>query len=100
MQVEHTKAERSILESIDHPNLVKLRYAFQSPSKLYLVLDYMTGGELFFHLKQARRFKEDRAKFYAAEIALGLGHLHANGIIYRDLKPENILMDGEGEHAC
>lgn len=56
----------------------------------------MRGGELFFHLKQARRFTEDRARFYIAEIAMGLGYLHANGIIYRDLKPENILMDDEG----
>jgi serine/threonine protein kinase len=95
-QVEHTKAERDILESIDHPFLLKLRYAFQTPTKLYLVMDYLTGGELFFHLKNARRFKEDRARFYAAEIASGLGHLHSNGIVYRDLKPENILMDCDG----
>ena len=59
-QVEHTMAERSILESMDHPFLVTMRYAFQTPSKLYFVLDYMRGGELFFHLKQARRFPEAR----------------------------------------
>jgi len=95
-QVEHTKAEREILEEIKHPFLMGLHYAFQTETKLYLVMDYLTGGELFFHLKNERRFSNGRAKFYAAEIALGLGHLHSKNIIYRDLKPENILLDAEG----
>ena len=95
-QVEHTKDERKILELINHPFLMKLHYAFQTKTKLYLVMDYLTGGELFFHLKTDRRFSESRAKLYAAEIALGLGHLHENRIIYRDLKPENILLDEFG----
>ncbi len=95
-QVEHTKAEREILEEIHHPFLMGLHYAFQTDSKLYLVMDYLTGGELFFHLKNERRFSESRSKFYTAEIALGLGHLHSHNIIYRDLKPENILLDKDG----
>ncbi|GBG33972.1 Protein kinase, putative [Hondaea fermentalgiana] len=95
-QVEHTKAEREILEEIKHPFLMGLHFAFQTESKLYLVMDYLTGGELFFHLKNERRFRESRARFYTAEIALGLGHLHSKNIIYRDLKPENILLDSEG----
>ena len=95
-QVEHTRAEREILEEIDHPFLMGLHFAFQTPAKLYLVMDMITGGELFFHLKNSRRFKEPRAKLYAAEIVLGLEHLHSLGIIYRDLKPENILLDDEG----
>lgn len=98
-QVEHTKSEREILQHVDHPFLMKLHYAFQSDSKLYLVMDYLTGGELFFHLKNERRFSEDRGRFYAAEILLGIEHLHAHGVIYRDLKPENVLLDGEG-HVC
>lgn len=56
----------------------------------------MRGGELFYHLKEARRFNEERARFYAGCIGLALGHLHAQDIIYRDLKPENILMDDQG----
>ena len=61
-----------------------------------MVLDYFTGGELFFHLKNGGCFPEERAKFYAAEITLALQCLHENGIIYRDLKPENVLLDDEG----
>jgi serum/glucocorticoid-regulated kinase 2 len=75
---------------------MKLHYAFQSPEKLYLVLDYCPGGELFFHLSRFRRFPERVARFYAAELLLALGHLHKRGIIYRDLKPENVLLDADG----
>lgn len=95
-QVEHTKAEREILEEIKHPFLMGLHFAFQTDTKLYLVMDYLTGGELFFHLKNERRFNESRSRFYSGEIALGLGHLHSKNIIYRDLKPENILLDNFG----
>lgn len=98
-QVEHTQAERKILESLNHPFLMTLRYAFQSKQKLYFVLDYYTGGELFFHLKKKRRFDEKTARLYIAEIALALGHLHSLGVIYRDIKPENILLDQNG-HLC
>jgi serum/glucocorticoid-regulated kinase 2 len=99
-QVEHTKSERKILESTkSHPFLMSMRYAFQSKEKLYFVLDYFTGGELFFHLKAKRRFSEATAKIYVAEIAHALGFLHDTDTIYRDLKPENILLD-EGGHVC
>jgi serum/glucocorticoid-regulated kinase 2 len=98
-QVEHTKAERKILQSLQHPFLMTLRYAFQSKEKLYFVLDYFQGGELFFHLKNNRRFPEDVARIYVGEIALALGHLHSLQVIYRDLKPENILLDDNG-HVC
>jgi serine/threonine protein kinase len=95
-QVAHTQTERKVLEEIDNPFIVSLRFAFQTSDKLYMILDYFTGGELFFHLKQNGRFPEDRARFYAAEIVLALECLHQNGIIYRDLKPENVLLDGDG----
>jgi len=98
-QVEHTKSERNVLQSIQHPYMVRLRFAFQTPQKLYMVMDYLNGGELFFHLKNEGRFDEDRTRVYVAEIAAALGHLHANNIIYRDLKPENILLDKEGHIA-
>jgi len=95
-QVEHTKTERRVLGYLDHPFLVSLHYAFQTDQKLYLVLDYCTGGELFFHLSKAGRFTEDRTRFYIAEIVLAIDYLHSKDIIYRDLKPENILLDSEG----
>lgn len=98
-QVEHTNAERKILQALQHPFLMTLRYAFQSREKLYFVLDYFTGGELFFHLKNQRRFSEEVARIYTGEIALALGHLHSLRVIYRDLKPENILLDDRG-HVC
>lgn len=95
-QVAHTKAEKSILQKIQHPFIVKLHYAFQTKDKLYMILDYVNGGELFYHLKKEGRFKEDRVRFYAAEIASAIAHLHSLEIIYRDMKPENILLTSEG----
>lgn len=92
----HTKAERNILESIKHPFIVDLIYAFQTGGKLYLILEYLPGGELFMHLEREGIFSEQTARFYLAEITLALEHLHSCGIIYRDLKPENILLDKDG----
>jgi protein-serine/threonine kinase len=95
-QVEHTKTERNVLETVSHPFIVNLAYAFQTPKKLYFVLEYCAGGELFFHLSRAGRFSEWRCRFYASEILLAIGHLHSLDIIYRDMKPENVLLDAEG----
>ncbi|KAL2854363.1 kinase-like domain-containing protein [Aspergillus pseudoustus] len=96
--VEQTKTERMILESVNrHPFVVKLFYAFQDHEKLYLILEYAQGGELFTHLAMERMFDEDSAAFYMAEMVLALEHLHQNvGVVYRDLKPENCLLDHEG----
>mmetsp|Transcript_52831 Transcript_52831/g.59950 ORF Transcript_52831/g.59950 Transcript_52831/m.59950 type:complete len:642 (-) Transcript_52831:145-2070(-) len=95
-QIERTRTERKVLSAVNHPFIMKLHYAFQSPDKLYLVLDYCPGGELFFHLSRFRRFPERVARFYAAELLLALSHLHKRGILYRDLKPENVLLDADG----
>jgi serum/glucocorticoid-regulated kinase 2 len=95
-QVTHTQAEKTILAKIQHPFIVKLHYAFQTKEKLYMILSYVNGGELFFHLKREGRFPEERVRFYAAEIISAISHLHSLDIVYRDLKPENILLDREG----
>jgi len=95
-QVEHTKTERRVMERIHHPFIVDLHYAFQTNSRLYLVLEYIPGGELFFHLGRYKRFQESWALVWTGEIVLALQHLHGLNIIFRDLKPENILFDAEG----
>ena len=92
----HALMERKLLAQITSPFVVKLRYAFQNSEKLYLVMDFMQGGDLFYHLHDLKQFPEEVARFFAVEIILALQDLHANNIIYRDLKPENILMEETG----
>ena len=89
-------AERDILEKVKNPYIVGLHYAFQTETKLYFIIDFLNGGELFTYLRKEQRFNETKAKIYAAEIIDAIGCLHQAGIIYRDLKPENVLLDAEG----
>lgn len=84
------------MEEIKNPFVVKLFYAFQDSNKLYLILEYAAGGELFHHLDTEKMFAEDVASFYVAEVFLALIALHKKAIVYRDLKPENCLLDAEG----
>jgi serum/glucocorticoid-regulated kinase 2 len=98
-EIHRTLAERNALARIDHPFIVPLKFSFQTAEKLYLVLAFVNGGELFFHLQQEGRFNERRARFYAAELLCALECLHRQDIIYRDLKPENILLDYNGHVA-
>lgn len=95
-QVEHTRTERQVLGYIRHPFIVGLNYAFQTKEKLYFVLDYCAGGELFFHLGKLGKFPEHRACCYAAQITLALQYIHELDVIYRDLKPENVLLNDKG----
>ncbi|KAL1301691.1 hypothetical protein AAFC00_005905 [Neodothiora populina] len=101
-EVQHTIGERNILvrtATAESLFIVGLKFSFQTPADLYLVTDYMSGGELFWHLQREGRFQEERAKFYIAELILALRHLHQHDIVYRDLKPENILLDANGHIA-
>ncbi|MCJ1235211.1 hypothetical protein MMC14_003178 [Varicellaria rhodocarpa] len=98
-EVAHTLAERSVLAQINNPFIVPLKFSFQSPEKLYLVLAFVNGGELFHHLQREQRFDINRSRFYTAELLCALECLHGFNVIYRDLKPENILLDYSGHIA-
>jgi protein kinase X len=95
-QVEHVKTEKKLLEVISHPFIVNLMGAFQDDKNLYLMMEYIIGGEFFSLLRKAGRFPNDMSVFYAAQIALVFEHLHSMSILYRDLKPENLLLDQKG----
>ncbi|KAG0700106.1 kinase-like domain-containing protein [Suillus ampliporus] len=98
-EITHTLAERLVLARVDNPFIVPLKFSFQSEQKLYLVLAFVNGGELFHHLQREQRFNEERSRFYSAELLLALEHLHELDVVYRDLKPENILLDYTGHIA-
>lgn len=95
-QITHTINERQILSKNSCPFLVRLHYAFQTPDKLFMVMDFAAGGELFMHIRESNYLTEERSKFYAAEILVALDWLHRKGVVYRDLKPENVLLDKDG----
>ncbi len=97
-QIRNIQKERKILETMNYPFIIKLDYALQSESSLFLIMRFMIGGELNFHIYREPKgyFSEEKAKFYAAEIVLALEYLHKNKCIYRDLKPENVLIDTRG----
>lgn len=99
MEVTHTLAERTVLARITNPFIVPLKFSFQSPEKLYLVLSFINGGELFWHLQKEGKFSMNRSRFYIAELLTALESLHELNVIYRDLKPENILLDYQGHIA-
>jgi serine/threonine protein kinase len=95
-QEVHTRAERDLMVRINCPFIVNIKFAFQDNVNLYLVSDFMQGGELFFHLKKQKYFSEELVRFYAMELVLAISHIHSNKAVYRDLKPENILLDKNG----
>lgn len=95
-QIQNTRIEKEIMKNANHPFLISLDYVFQTPGKIFFVMKFMKGGELYGIMSKEKRFSEKRAKFYIAQIILALTHLHENKIIYRDLKPENILVDEDG----
>merc|ERR1712013_142855 len=95
-QVEHVKNEKNILKEINHPFLVDLTWSSKDKSFLYMLLPYVSGGELFSYLRSAGRFNSSTTFFYSAEIVSALDYLHSLSVVYRDLKPENLLLDRDG----
>jgi serine/threonine protein kinase len=92
-QVEHICSERSLLMEVDHPFVVNLMKTFQDDANVYLLFEYVQGGEFFSHLRKRGRLANADAAIYGAEIVSIFRHLHSHNIVYRDLKPENILLD-------
>jgi len=97
--VENVQAERNILTKVRHPFVVTMHCSFQTKEKLFIVMDFLAGGELFLRIGREGIFLEKTAAFYLAEIILALDHLHTLGILHRDLKPENVLLSRDG-HIC
>ncbi len=97
--IKEIAAERDIMTRVKHPFIVQMQCSFQTPDKLFLVMDFLAGGELFFHLGKQGILLERDIRFYVGEITLALSHLHSVGVVHRDLKPENVLLDHEG-HTC
>ena len=95
-QVGNVKAEKRIMQMADHPSLIALAGSLQDTVFLYLVLELAHGGDLFQYLRRMERFPVPTARFYAAQVVLGLEHLHSLGVVYRDLKPENLMLDRLG----
>ena len=94
--INQIKEEQKIFKQLNHPFILKLYYSFQDNNNLYLITDFMQGGELKSLLSKSIQLKENKAKFYLSEILLALEYMHKNNLIYRDLKPENILIDEKG----
>ncbi|GAB5358720.1 hypothetical protein AAMO2058_000482900 [Amorphochlora amoebiformis] len=95
--LKNVMEERNVLVLIqNNPFITNLKYALQDEDNLYFIMDLMLGGDLKFHLINSHHFTEERARFYAAQVLLGLEHIHAHGVIYRDLKLENVLLDHWG----
>ena len=94
--LENLHLEKLILLQVNHPFIISMEFVFIKSHRIYFIMDFIRGGELFKHLSEAKRFTEERTKFYAAQVALALGYLHKARIIYRDMKPENILLNQDG----
>ena len=97
--MKNIEMEKNVLLRVDHPFLVNMEYVFQTEFRVYFLMKFVKGGELFRHLQEVRRFPEDTARFFMVQVALALGHLHSQDIIYRDLKPENVLVGEDGKYS-
>lgn len=95
-QVKHALNEKRILQALNHPFSVHLEYSYQDNSYLYMALPFVSGGEMFSHLRKMKKFEEVLSQFYTAQVLLAFEYLHYCSMIFRDLKPENLLVDERG----
>ena len=95
-QIENTLLEKEIMMELTHPFLVSMDYVFQSETRLYFIMPFIRGGELYQIFLENKRFEEDVVRFFAAQIILAIGELHKNGFMHRDLKLENVMMEEDG----
>jgi len=95
-QVDHINNEKRLMAQIDYPFIVNMTGYTKDDSYVYIIMECITGGELFTHLRRARKFTDEQAKFYGAQVAAAFAHIHSKNIIHRDLKPENILLSPNG----
>ena len=94
--IKSVKNERNLLEKINHPFIINMHYSFQDKDNLYLIMDYLSGGDLRYHLCKNKKFTESQTKFFISCILLSLEYIHNNKIIHRDIKPENLILDSKG----
>ncbi|XP_023029617.1 cAMP-dependent protein kinase catalytic subunit beta [Leptinotarsa decemlineata] len=95
-QLVHTISEIRFLDALKFPFVIQMEYFFKNNVYLFLVMPFINGGEMFYHLRSNKKFDENLCKFYTAQVILSFEYIHYLGIVYRDLKPENILIDDEG----
>jgi serine/threonine protein kinase len=95
-KLKQIENERKVMQSLNHPFIVKLYWAFQTNTTLNFIMDLCVGGELFYRLKNEKRLTESKTRFYLAELVLAFEYMHSKNIVYRDLKPENVIIDIDG----
>merc|ERR1719346_500722 len=95
-QVAHVRAERDILVEADHQWVVKMYYSFQDPINLYLIMEFLPGGDMMTLLMKKDTLSEECSQFYVMETALAIDYIHKVGFIHRDIKPDNLLLDSRG----
>ena len=94
--IKSIKSELDLLSNMDSPFIVNMHFAFQDKDNLYLVIDFLSGGDLRFHISRHKKFSEEQTRFFICGLILSLEYIHSNNIIHRDIKPENLVLEKNG----